>query len=159
MAQVFFKEPEPPSQLRPGLSPGLDAVCARALAKKTAQRYVSMAELAAALEPHLRQDQPAATPRPPGAPVRHVSCPACGQKLRCADSGGGKNVRCPRGGAAFALPGAGRVRSRTPRPQSGRPTVRPPSRQTLPGNPPPAAAPAPVSDAPGALPIATPWPG
>ncbi len=59
---VAFKqvaaEPNPPSVLRPGLPPSLDAVVLRALAKDPAERYASADELIAALE-HERQLLPA----------------------------------------------------------------------------------------------------
>ena len=43
------QEPEPPSTHRPGLDPELEAICLKAMAKRPAARYASMAELAAAL--------------------------------------------------------------------------------------------------------------
>jgi beta-lactam-binding protein with PASTA domain/predicted Ser/Thr protein kinase len=50
-------EPLPPSALRPGLAPSLDAIVLRALAKDPAQRYATADELIAALE-HERQQLP-----------------------------------------------------------------------------------------------------
>jgi hypothetical protein len=50
LAQIETAAPVPPSQLRPGLSPALDAVCLKALAKRPQDRFATMAELAGALE-------------------------------------------------------------------------------------------------------------
>ncbi len=51
-------EPQPPSALRPGLPPSLDAVVLRALAKDPSHRYADADELITALE-HERQALPA----------------------------------------------------------------------------------------------------
>jgi serine/threonine-protein kinase len=48
--KVKEEAPEPPSRVRPGLSPRLERVCLRALAKDPRQRFASMAGFAAALE-------------------------------------------------------------------------------------------------------------
>ncbi len=66
LARMASETPRPPSEHRPGLSPHLDAVCLRALARDPASRYPSMAELAAALstpaaEPATPARRPAAT--------------------------------------------------------------------------------------------------
>jgi len=53
-------EPYPPSALRPGIPPSLDAIVLRALAKDPAQRYASADELIATLEAE-RQALPALT--------------------------------------------------------------------------------------------------
>jgi hypothetical protein len=54
LAQVLMDEPPPPSEVRPGIDPQLEAICLKAMAKKAEGRYRSMAELAAALTDHLR---------------------------------------------------------------------------------------------------------
>ncbi len=54
MGQILFTEAPLPSQLRPGLDPALDAVCARAMAKAPEDRYPSMREFTAALAELLR---------------------------------------------------------------------------------------------------------
>jgi uncharacterized protein (TIGR03067 family) len=43
------KDPEPPSRQRPGLSPALDAICLKAIARDPIDRYPTMAEFARAL--------------------------------------------------------------------------------------------------------------
>jgi serine/threonine protein kinase len=58
-------EPEPPSKHRADLDPRLEAICLKAMAKKVEDRYVSAAELAAALTNYLRQESPASQPPPP----------------------------------------------------------------------------------------------
>jgi serine/threonine protein kinase len=50
LLQTIHDDPLPPSQIKPSLDPGLEAVCLRALAKRPADRYTSMAEFAAALQ-------------------------------------------------------------------------------------------------------------
>jgi eukaryotic-like serine/threonine-protein kinase len=59
-------EPLPPSALRPGLPPSLDAVVLRALAKDPVQRYADADELIAALEA-VRGTLPASAGAPSGA--------------------------------------------------------------------------------------------
>jgi hypothetical protein len=81
MSQILTEEPVPPSRLRPGLDPRLEAVCRKAMAKRVEDRYASMAALAEALDGYLRaappaddqaarppapQKRPAARPRSPG---------------------------------------------------------------------------------------------
>jgi hypothetical protein len=50
LLRVLTDEPPPPSKLRPGLDPRLEAVCLKAMAKRPEKRFPSMAEFAAALE-------------------------------------------------------------------------------------------------------------
>ncbi len=59
LALVLTQEPPPPSQLRPGLDPQLEAVCKKAMAKKPEDRYATMAEFAEALAVCLRKRSPA----------------------------------------------------------------------------------------------------
>jgi formylglycine-generating enzyme required for sulfatase activity len=64
---IFFKEPPPPSTLRPDIDPALDAVCLKALAKDPARRYPGMAEFAAALDA-VREGSVPASGTLPGQP-------------------------------------------------------------------------------------------
>jgi tRNA A-37 threonylcarbamoyl transferase component Bud32 len=75
MQQVLIRAPEPPSRFVPGLAPGLEAVCMKALAKDAAARFPSMSAFADALERgHAGEGQAAvsgteptlAAPRVPG---------------------------------------------------------------------------------------------
>jgi serine/threonine protein kinase len=50
LQQAVGEPAPPPSRFRRGLDPALDAVCRKAMAKRTEDRYRSMAEFAAALE-------------------------------------------------------------------------------------------------------------
>ena len=49
LEELLTREPERPSALRPGVDPGLEAICLRAMARDPERRYPSAAELAAAL--------------------------------------------------------------------------------------------------------------
>jgi formylglycine-generating enzyme required for sulfatase activity len=55
MGQILCVEAPPPSQLRPGLCPALDAVCVKAMAKATEDRYPSMKDFSEALQDGLRR--------------------------------------------------------------------------------------------------------
>jgi formylglycine-generating enzyme required for sulfatase activity len=71
LGQVLTQEPEPPSKLRPGLDPALEAICLKAMAKRPADRYASMQELAEALTGYLR-----ATGQAAPAPMAVAAAPA-----------------------------------------------------------------------------------
>jgi hypothetical protein len=60
VAQVVADDPLPPSQLRPDLSPALESICLKALAKKPEDRFASMQGFADALGDFLRQTAPGA---------------------------------------------------------------------------------------------------
>src|SRR4029077_5370550 len=47
LAHILVQEPQPPSSFQPGLDPGLQAICRRALKKRPAERWPSMKEFAA----------------------------------------------------------------------------------------------------------------
>jgi predicted Ser/Thr protein kinase len=57
---VVAGNPPPPGQFRPGLDPRLEAVCLKAMARESGDRYPSMAELATALTPFCSPAVPAA---------------------------------------------------------------------------------------------------
>src|SRR4051794_7911883 len=57
--RVLATAPPPPSASRPGLSRRLEAICLRAMARRIADRYGSMAALAEALDEFLGDTQPA----------------------------------------------------------------------------------------------------
>jgi hypothetical protein len=71
---ILHSEPRPPSSLRPGLSPELEAICLRAMARAPAARYADGGALAAALRAWLASQPPLPAPtagqadRPPAAP-------------------------------------------------------------------------------------------
>ncbi len=74
LSQVLMDEPPRPSTLRPGLEPEMEAICLKAMAKKSEDRYASMAEFAAALTDALRarpagaQSTVAPLPKPTASP-------------------------------------------------------------------------------------------
>lgn len=51
--QILSQEPEPPSKLRPGLDPKLEAICWKLIAKQPKDRYSSMAQVAKAFSDFL----------------------------------------------------------------------------------------------------------
>jgi tetratricopeptide (TPR) repeat protein/serine/threonine protein kinase len=57
LAQVLHDAPEAPSLLVPGVSPRLESICLRALAKATADRHATMAEFVADLEGYLEEER------------------------------------------------------------------------------------------------------
>jgi serine/threonine protein kinase len=81
---IMVAEPEPPSRMREGVDPRIEAICARAMAKKVPDRYPSMAHLASALAEYLasrepgpqqpHDEVPSAPPDPP-AVVSRVKVP------------------------------------------------------------------------------------
>ena len=58
------KDPDPPSTHRPALSPALDAICQKAIARDPKDRYASMTEFAGAGRFPERASVPAPEPRP-----------------------------------------------------------------------------------------------
>jgi tetratricopeptide (TPR) repeat protein len=58
LVQQVRDEPTPPSKLRADLDPPIEAVCLKALAKEPSRRFLSMAEMARALEDYLAGNSP-----------------------------------------------------------------------------------------------------
>lgn len=77
LAAILVKEPPPPRQIRPEVPPKLEAICLKALAKKPADRFASMAQFAAALADYLR-----APNLPVAAPVKPVAAAEPASKLK-----------------------------------------------------------------------------
>lgn len=57
LANLVTKEPPAPATLRPDLDPALDAICRKAMARKPADRYASMIDMAAALTDYLNPNE------------------------------------------------------------------------------------------------------
>jgi serine/threonine protein kinase len=75
IAMLHMTEPpRPPRELRPEISPALEAVILKALAKEPDERYESGTELAEALE-QARPTKPAESPTPPPAATSRLSIP------------------------------------------------------------------------------------
>ena len=54
LGQIAHADPRPPSALRAGLDPRLNAICMKAIAKQASARYASMREFAEALREYLK---------------------------------------------------------------------------------------------------------
>jgi hypothetical protein len=67
LGQIVTQPPAPPSKLRPGLDPRLEAVCLKALSKQVVDRYASMRDLGAALSDCSRGDSALTAIRTPQA--------------------------------------------------------------------------------------------
>src|SRR5262249_34721148 len=84
LSQVLMDEPPPPSTWRPDVDPQLEAICRKTMAKKAADRYASMTELATALQDYLR-----------GAPATEPSFPLLGPSPITATSEAETQVEVP----------------------------------------------------------------
>jgi WD40 repeat protein/predicted Ser/Thr protein kinase len=62
MVRIATELPLPPTRHQPGIDTGLEEICLKALAKKPARRFGSMADLAAALADYLARVQPPVAP-------------------------------------------------------------------------------------------------
>jgi serine/threonine protein kinase len=76
LAQIMTAEPPPPRTLCANIDPALEAICLKAMAKKTSDRHDSMSALAGALSAYLKEDgatapmrQSATRPSPAAAPA------------------------------------------------------------------------------------------
>ena len=74
LSQVLLETPPPPSQFRPDLDKGLEAICLKAMAKKAEDRYASMAELSTALQEYLSGSS-SKLPPPPASPAAKPPAP------------------------------------------------------------------------------------
>jgi tRNA A-37 threonylcarbamoyl transferase component Bud32 len=54
LGKVLHVAPEPPSKIRPGVDPALEAICVKAMAKNPADRFASMRQLADALNDYMK---------------------------------------------------------------------------------------------------------
>jgi len=103
--QILHAQAEPPSERRPGANAALDAVCLKALAKKPAERFASMAAFAEALLPWAcpvalvsAPTLPRLSEAPPliePPPALRVTCPGCGKALKVPATTAGKRLKCP----------------------------------------------------------------
>jgi hypothetical protein len=69
LSRVLLDEPPAPSRFRPDIDPALEAICLKAMAKKSQDRHPSMSMLAAALQDYLRGASP---PTERGRPRREA---------------------------------------------------------------------------------------
>lgn len=58
LGQILHVDAPPPSKFRNGIDPRLQTICMKAIAKKPAERYASMKDLAAALADYLYSESP-----------------------------------------------------------------------------------------------------
>jgi hypothetical protein len=83
LGKVLTAQPEPPRAVRPDIDPRLEEICLKAMAKQPADRYASMAELAAALgdfQTATVRAQTSAQPAGKAADRAPETSPAAGQR-------------------------------------------------------------------------------
>ena len=137
--QILHAQPEPPSARRPGIDAALDGVCLKALAKKPAERFASMAAFAEALQPWACPVAAVVEPTliAPAAvsAVPRLTCPGCGKSLKVPPATAGKRLKCPRCHAVLA--GASpATQNRSPRERSSADTAAPSLLETMAAPPP-----------------------
>ena len=81
--QILTQNPLAPSSIREGLDPRIEAICLKAMSKKPADRYASMADLAAALTGFLQAPSPSSTESAP--PKSSPSADSAGPKTSGGD--------------------------------------------------------------------------
>lgn len=64
IAQIIGAEPSPPSSIRKGIDPKLEAICLKMMAKKTEDRYQSMQEVVDELTAYLKKNTKSVTGSP-----------------------------------------------------------------------------------------------
>ena len=69
LAQLLVDDPPPPSNHRPDIDDRIEAICLKAIAKKPADRYASMAEFAADLANYLKSTDRTVPPDAPSLPA------------------------------------------------------------------------------------------
>ena len=72
IGQILGKEPGPPSELKPGVDPELEAICLKMMAKKIEDRYQSMQEVVDALTAYLKNSKTATANPQPFSKVREA---------------------------------------------------------------------------------------
>jgi serine/threonine protein kinase len=108
--QILHATPAPPSALQAGLDGHLDALCLKAMAKRSQDRFATAQEFAAVLERYARQPvAPSGQPRSPltvanDAVPQRLQCPACGKRLKVAPADLGKRLLCPSCHTRLAVP-------------------------------------------------------
>jgi formylglycine-generating enzyme required for sulfatase activity/serine/threonine protein kinase len=109
------KDPEPPSKLRPDLSPALEAICLKAIARASKDRYPTMAEFAGVLEGYLAEGRGT---RPSEAPVGEARSTEPPESLAVQVFAGliTQEVTSLRGGKSAAPPKLAPSKATPPRP-------------------------------------------
>ncbi len=72
LVQVIHEQPAPPSALRSGVDPRLEAICLKAMAKRPEDRFADMEEYAAALDDYLAGRTIQADLAAPTSPAGHL---------------------------------------------------------------------------------------
>jgi formylglycine-generating enzyme required for sulfatase activity len=116
LRMVAVETPEPPSAFRPGLDPALEAVCLKALAKRPADRFASMADFAAALGEYLSETRPRRERTPARAPGP-LTPGGAGAAARVTSSVGIALVRIEPGSFLMGSPDSDRGASDYEKPQ------------------------------------------
>jgi hypothetical protein len=156
--KVLYAEPPPPSQLRPGLDRELEAICRKAMAKNSADRYATMGQFADALAAYLRRQGGAKEARP-NLGLGIVLGIAAGLVAVLVVLAGVVLLRPGHGPANRIEPDRRVAGTPPPQPSTPAPAVSPAPQPPAPAPP---EAPAPVAEsanpAPPARPAATPAP-
>jgi eukaryotic-like serine/threonine-protein kinase len=102
--QHVREEPPPPSRIRRGIPPGLEAVVVRALAKDPDDRFAGADRMAAALAPFAAGAPAPASSSPPAAPVTEAIGPDPTAPLPLTEVPRGRRGSRARSGPAHAAP-------------------------------------------------------
>jgi eukaryotic-like serine/threonine-protein kinase len=135
LAAHVYSAPPAPSELREGLSPRLDALVLRMLAKKPDDRFASMADVVRALDAGgIEPDAPVAV----AAATRRTLTPPAGVPLQRSDSAATTLADAPRPGEVKPDPALAPPRRTVPDPETAPDATAPKRNTTLGGMPQPA---------------------
>jgi TPR repeat protein/serine/threonine protein kinase len=136
LAQIITKNPTPPSELRAGVDPRIEAVCLRMLARKASERFASMKAVAEQLAAVVKNPaaKPSGAEKPPSSRLPAEPAPASTEstsKILRAAASEGLFPKTPTGEEDPAvapgkeLPAAMAASSQSPQPPAGPPAKAP----------------------------------
>ncbi|HEV8002331.1 MAG TPA: SUMF1/EgtB/PvdO family nonheme iron enzyme, partial [Planctomycetaceae bacterium] len=91
LGQIVTKDPQPPSQIRPGLDPRIEAACLRMMAKNSADRFPSLTAVADELASILKN--PGARPAATGKAAGSLTLPTATDARAARDAGSSKILK------------------------------------------------------------------